>query len=66
MLEHNLATVEELEQPIVHDNTEFNAVELNRKSNIYVANGQLDGKNVRIFIDSCVSTNLIKRGIARK
>nr|CCA20401.1 H0624F09.1 putative [Albugo laibachii Nc14] len=65
MVEHNLATMEELEQPIVYDNAEFNAVELDRKSNLYVVNGRLDGKDVRILIDSGALINLIKRGIAK-
>nr|CCA27615.1 AlNc14C603G12228 [Albugo laibachii Nc14] len=66
IVELDSSIMEEVEQPIVYDNAEFNAVKLGRKSKLYDANGWLDGKEVRILIDTRASTNLIKRGLANK
>ncbi|KAF1326243.1 Retroelement pol polyprotein, partial [Globisporangium splendens] len=66
MVEHNLATVDEVDYPIVFDNAELNAVGIARKSNLFVVNGRVDGNDVRILIDSGASTNLIQRGLVKK
>ncbi|KAF1326506.1 Retroelement pol polyprotein, partial [Globisporangium splendens] len=66
MVEHNLATVDEVDYPIVFDNAELNAVEITRKSNLFVVDGRVDGNDVRILIDSGASTNLIQRGLVKK
>ncbi|KAF1319757.1 Retroelement pol polyprotein, partial [Globisporangium splendens] len=66
MVEHNLATVDEVDYPIVFDNAELNAVGIARKSNLFVVNGRVDDNNVRILIDSGASTNLIQRGLVKK
>ncbi|KAF1314306.1 Retroelement pol polyprotein, partial [Globisporangium splendens] len=66
MVEHNLATMDEVDYPIVFDNAELNAVEITRKSNLFVVDGRVDGNDVRILIDSGASTNLIQRGLVKK
>ncbi|KAF1327470.1 Retroelement pol polyprotein, partial [Globisporangium splendens] len=60
MVEHNLATVDEVDYPIVFDNVELNAVGIARKSNLFVVDGRVDGNDVGILIDSGASTNLIQ------
>ncbi|KAF1334823.1 Retroelement pol polyprotein, partial [Globisporangium splendens] len=66
MVEHNLATVDEVDYPIVFDNAELNAVEVARKINLFVVNGRIDGNDVHILIDSGASTNLIQRFDGRR
>ncbi|KAF1317106.1 polyprotein, partial [Globisporangium splendens] len=66
MVEHNLATMDEVDYPIVFDNVELNAVGIARKSNLFVVNGRVGGNDVRILIDSGASTNLIQRGLVKE